>query len=564
MSDFPDHWQNLLPTVLHIMPTGTDVQVRGALVILQDLVEESLSDVQFFRIARDIIQAVHEVAINENRRSNLRALAVRVFCLCFDLMDTVDDINSKKEVKAFANEILRDWLPFFEHIVKLPLSASTPGDDKQPADWYGPITLKIQVLRTLGKIKSAFAALLLPQSMTFFECIWTELERHHTAYQNLYLETHVQGRLEDNDGLPYTLDYLVMEELDMLNELIRASPVQKELQAQIQAHGSAGTTPWVLRLVESLTKYARITQEDGQLWELDPSIFLSEEAEVSTEYTARNACADLFIKVGQMLKQGALDGLLAYARTLFGPGQADWRSQEAVLYLYGTLATEFDETDTPMPDEISHAFMEMVQYAVNANGGAPREDEALLRARGYLVAGKLASFYNPACSLLQHTVYSTTQDPEELVQVACITALQGYVDSGNVPQDLQPMILAGIQNYLDSKDFGEADDADDLLATLAAAVRGAIQMDRRTILAPDSNALDLLFLVARFGARSFQVTVIVTETFEDIVETHADLQSYTALCAKVLPSLTGALQVGTMTEELQLTMVSSITAFPLK
>jgi hypothetical protein len=543
------------------MPSGTDVQVRGALVTLQDLVEESLSDVQFFRIARDIIQAVHGVAINENRKTNLRALAVRVFCSCFDLMDTVDDINSKKEVKAFANEILRDWLPFFEHVVKLPLSASMPGDDKQPADWYSTITLKIQVLRTLGKIKSTFAALLLPQSMTFFECIWTELEGHHAAYQNLYLETHVQGRLEDNDGLPYTLDYLIMEELDLLNELIRASPVQKELQAQIQAHGSAGTTPWVLRLVESLTKYARITQEDGQLWEFDPSIFLSEEAEVSTEYTARNACADLFIKVGQMLKRGALDGLLAYASTLFGPGKADWRSQEAALYLYGSLVTEFEETDTPMPDEVSQAFLGMVQYAVNADGGAPREDEALLRARGYIVAGKLAPSYGPACSLLQHTVYSMTQDPEELVQVACISALQGYIESGHVPKDLQPMILAGLQSYLDGKDLDDPDDADDLLATLAAAVRGAIQMERRTVLAPDSNALDLLFLVARYGARSFQVTVIVTETFEDIVEALTDLQSYTALCAKVLPSLMGALNVGTMTDELQLTTVS-LTVLP--
>jgi len=37
MVDFPSQWPALLPSVLQIMPNGTDAQLHGALRILQDL-----------------------------------------------------------------------------------------------------------------------------------------------------------------------------------------------------------------------------------------------------------------------------------------------------------------------------------------------------------------------------------------------------------------------------------------------------------------------------------------------------------------------------------------------
>lgn len=560
MVDFPDNWQTLLPTVLGVMPSGTDIQLHGALVILQDLVEESLSDVQFFRLARDIIRAVYDVAVNENRKPNHRALAVRVFCSCFDLMDTVDGEN-KKEVKAFADEILRGWLPFFQHAVKMPLSNYTPGADKQPDDWYGPITLKLQVLKTLIKIKTVFPALLLPQSPNFFSAVWAELNTHQATYQALYLDNDFQGKLEDIDGLPYTLDFLVLEELDFLNQLIRASPVQKELEAQIKAHGAVGNTPWVLELMKILTNYSRIPQEEESLWDIDVSLYVAEETQVSTNYNARSACGDLFIKIGEWLQRGALDGLFAYTKTLFASGEVDWRSQESALYLYGALVADFQEMEKPVPDEISQAYLELVRYSVNVDGN--REVEPLLRARGHLVAGKLSSSYRPACTLLEHTIHSMTNDTSEVVQVACIAALEGYAESGHVPKEFQKLILQGLQAYLDAKDLTELEDADDLLVTILTALREAIRMDSQTVLAPDSQALDLLFQVAKHGARNFQVTMIVSETFEDIVQSLSDSASYTALCAKVLPSLTGAFEVANMTEDLPLVTVS-VESLPLQ
>jgi hypothetical protein len=74
-------------------------------------------------------------------------------------------------------------------------------------------------------------------------------------------------------------------------------------------------------------------------------------------------------------------------------------------------------------------------------------------------------------------------------------------------------------------------------------------MDRRVAISNQSKALDLLFTIAKHGANNFQVTMLVCEAFEDVVGALRDSASYTTLCAKVLPSLTGAFDVANMTQD---------------
>ena len=549
MVDFPDRWPTLLPTVLSVIPSGEDVQLHGALRILQDLVEESLSDEQFFGMARDIIKAVYDVALNENRKHSHRASAVLVFRGCFDLMDIVKD-DHKKEVKAFADEILKGWLPFFDIAIKAPLPDRSPGVGGQPENWYGPVALKLQVVKTLIKIKSVFPALLLPESPTFFSATWEELSKLQPTYQELYIESDSQGRLEDIDGLPYTLDFLALEELDFLNQLMRAPPVQKVLQAQLDAHANVHETPWVLDLMKLIISYSQITQEEEGLWDIDVSLYLAEETSVSSNYTARTACGDLLIKLGEWLGPRALDGLFAYTKTLFAGGAADWRIKEASLYLFNTLMSDFHDCDKPVPDEIAQAYMELVNYSITG------QEEPILRARGYLVAGMLSKGYGPACGLLDQAIEAVTRETSELVQVACVKAIEGFVQSGHVPQDRQVPIMHAVQQFLEAKDLTELEDADDLLVTLLETLRTAISMDRRIAIHGDNKAIDLLFLIAKHGASNFQVTMLVREAFEDIAQSLSDSASYTAMCTKVLPSLTGAFDVANMTQNDPLVTVS--------
>jgi importin-9 len=227
-------------------------------------------------MARDIVKVVTDVALNEGRKAILRALAIAVFRGCFDLMDIVKE-DHLKEVKGFAEEILKSWNPFFIQVLKARLPEVADRPTTQPESWNSHIALKLQVVKTLLKIKTVFPNLLLPQSPTLFQAIWEELSLLQVPHGDLYINTGGQGRLEDADGLPYTLDFLVLEELDFLNQCFRAPPVQQELDAQLAAHPSAAETPWVIDLMKIVVAYSRITQEEEDLWDIDCSLYLAEE-----------------------------------------------------------------------------------------------------------------------------------------------------------------------------------------------------------------------------------------------------------------------------------------------
>lgn len=549
--DFPDQWPNLLPALLHLIPNASDPQLHGALKVLSDLVDDSLSEDQFFSVARDIVKVVYDVAVNDSKKSILRALAVSVFRGCFDIMDMVKDEHGP-EVKGFADEALTAWSPFFLEIMKETLPARLQGDDEgyesgrddQPEAWRGIIALKLQVVKTLMKIRAVFPQLLLPQSPVLFSATWSELSLLQEPYKDMYVDNDQQGRLEDADGLPYTLDFLVLEELDFLQSCLRAPPVQKELEAQLQQHGGISATPWVMDVMKLAVAYAQIPKEEEDLWDIDVNLFLAEETSVTANYTARTACGDLLIKLGEWLHQSALEGLLAYTQVLFASDAATWRTREASLFLLTQLMSDFLDVDKTVAAEVAGAYLGLVDYAIN------RADEPLLRARGFLVAGILVqSIPDVALGLLDSTIKSVNSDDAEVVKVACIKALQGFIKAHTVPADRQLAIVASISDFLYSKDLTDLEDADDLLVTLVESLRAAIALDPRIAISGDSGALDLLFVLAKHGASNFQLTMLVSETFEEIVGALSGGDVYTALCTKVLPSLAGAFDVGNMTQD---------------
>ncbi|KAI0872938.1 armadillo-type protein [Hypoxylon argillaceum] len=541
--DWPEQWPDLLPTLLNIIPTGSDGQLHGALKVLGDLVEESLSDDQFFSMAQDIVRVVYDIAISDSRKPALRALAVSVFRGCFDLMDTVKD-EHPKDVFAFAEGALKGWFPFCLEILKLQLPKLDLQSTTQPESWNGLIALKFQIVKCLLKVRSVFANLLLPHTPPFFQAIWEELSTLESSYEQLYLENEAQGRLEDADGLPYTLDFLVLEELDFLNQCLKAAPVRKELEAQLNAHAGAHETPWLLDISKITSSYGRITLEEQQLWDIDVSLYLAEELSVSANYTPRTACGDLLIRLGEWLDQKALEGLYAYTKSVFTEN-VSWRRQEATLYLLNMLLRDYLDCGKTVSPDLSQAYLELVNHAIN------QPHVSLLRARGYLVAGILSQCNGIAANMMDRTIDGITAADSELVQAACIKATEAFINSdvsgvaGNT--QLQTKIVGAISQWMSTKDMTEIEEADDLLVTLAETLRAAIQIDKRVSVSNDVPALDLLFLIAKHGSNNWQVTILICETFEDIVQTMSDPSSYQALCQKVLPSLTGAFNVADVT-----------------
>ncbi|KAF5129943.1 Importin subunit beta-5 [Metarhizium brunneum] len=548
--DFPEQWPNLLPTVLSTIPSGTDAQLHGALRVLGDLVEESLSEDQFFSMARDIAKTLTEVALNENRKPMLRALAISVFRSCFDLMNMVKDDHSQ-EVKAFAEELLAQWNPFFVSVLKSRLPEADVSTGTQPDSWNHIVALKLQVVKTLLRIRRVFPNLLLPQSTTFFSAVWEELNLLQTPHEELYIKTNAQGRLEDSDNLPYTLDFLILEELDFLNQCFRSPPVKAELDGHLQAHASAQDVPWMVEIMRMLVSYSRVTQEEEELWDIDCSLYLAEETSVTANYTARTAAGDLLIKMGEWFNEKAVDGLFGFTKSLFPGDGSLWRSQESALFLFTMLLSDFQDLSKTIPDAVASAYLELVDFTIN------KPDEPLLRARGYLVAGIIGRSFQTPLALLDRMVHAITNEESEVVQVACIKAVEGLINSGRVGADRQVPIITAIQSYMNEKDPAEMEEADELLVVLAETLRSTISLDTKIALSSDIQSTDLLFMLAKLGASNFQVTMIISEAFEDIVASLSDSASFSALCARTLPTLTGAFDVASVTEDNPLVTVAT-------
>ncbi|KAL4893511.1 armadillo-type protein [Aspergillus ambiguus] len=559
-ADFPEQWPELLPALLHIIndANSTPSALHGALTVLSDLVDTGFNEEQFFNVARDLVTSLFGVASNQSRKPMLRALAVSVFRTCFDTLEMVLE-QHKSAVKQFMDEVLGGWFPLFVSTLEAPLpQPPSESEESKETDvasqWRGVIALKLQVVKTLMKIRMVFPTLMTAQSPTYFSSVWTELSNVQAAYHAFYILDERQGRLQDVDGLPYTLDFLVLEELDIIQTLLKAPPVKAELQQQLQSAGQAvTTTSWLPEILKLAASYAQITTEEEGLWDIDVNLFLSEETSVTANYTPRTCSGDLVIKLGEWLKNTTVEGLLVYLNAVFADSSATWKSREAALYILNQLLRDFSEVQQTIPAELANGFGSLIQYAL-------QQEHDLLRARGYLVAGVLAqvgeeAFGTTAASYLEATLKALSEDPAEVVKVSCIRALQDLMPSlpRSATMPMQESVISAISEFVSSHDLSDTADNDDLKVTLAETLRDTIKVNPSIVLS--SIAIDVLFNIASSGATNFQLTMIVTEAFEDIVEAIADqgADSFVRLCEKVLPSLTGAIDVGNLTQENALT-----------
>ncbi|KAF2238926.1 ARM repeat-containing protein [Viridothelium virens] len=561
-ADYPSEWPELLPHLLQIIPTGSDGQLHGAIKVLGDLVEECFSESQFFPVARELVKVLYDVAVDEGRKQTLSALATKVFLLMLDTLEILME-DHKDAIKAFADEALNStWTPFLMNVLKsrLPSPPSEENKDIEQVESYrGSVALKLQAMKVLMRIRSLFPSMLAPQSPAMFSAAWDELSALQPAYHEMYIENERQGRLEDADGLPYTLDFLVLEELDFMQACLRAPPVRRELQQQLQAQQAANglsSSNWMTEVMRFAFAYAQITTEEEGLWEIDVNIFLSEEISITTNYTPRTACGDLVIKLGEWLSDATVDGLLSYTRTLYSTEQG-WKAKEAALYILNQLLGDFQDRDRGIKAEAAHGFVDFIRYAI-------QQSDSFLRARGYLVAGNLTKTSGDALqqvsvSFMEMSLRAISEEQSEVVKVSCIKALQSYLQAlpPAVTLPMQGTIINSLSNHLQTQDLNDLIESEDLLVTLEETLRDAILLDTRVCL--DGPALSLLFMIANHGATNFQITMIASETFEEISSTIAALgtDAYTRLCEKVLPSLTGIFDVGSLTQENALTNLAA-------
>jgi len=156
-ADYPIEWPDLLDNLLALIPNATEGQLHGALRVLGELVEDCFNETTFFQVAPQMIKVLFNVATSEQTKPTLRALAVKVFHGCFDILEMVLE-DHKTMVKSFADEILKEWIPFFVNVLnnRLPDPPSIDEEDSDAPNallYKGQIALKLQSVK-VGRVKS--------------------------------------------------------------------------------------------------------------------------------------------------------------------------------------------------------------------------------------------------------------------------------------------------------------------------------------------------------------------------------------------------------------------------
>ena len=168
-----------------------------------------------------------------------------------------------------------------------------------------------------------FPHLLAPRTVDLFTSIWEALQAHVGPYQQMYTgDEQRQCRMEDADRLPYTLDFLIIEELDYMQTLLNTSAIKREVDAQLKPENpsvEAQGTLWIIQIAAVAVGYSHILTEDAELWEVDVNIYLSEETSETANYSARNACAGLVTKLCSY-DWPVLECLLGHTKSIFEDG----------------------------------------------------------------------------------------------------------------------------------------------------------------------------------------------------------------------------------------------------
>ena len=154
----------------------------------------------------------------------------------------------------------------------------------------------------------------------FFEACWSAIQLHGEPYYLSYVEGDRQSGLVNQYQLPYSFDFLVIEEIDYLQNLLEAPLVQQHLndmkEADKTSNGNSVST-WLASVLRTLVTFSSITKEAEEMWELDFNVFLSEETFAETNNTPRSVCAGFVWKVCGWFPKETFESLLAYTKEIF-------------------------------------------------------------------------------------------------------------------------------------------------------------------------------------------------------------------------------------------------------
>ena len=151
-ADYPQDWPRLFEDLLGKIPSANNAQTQGILTVLSTLIECGGVDEEAFKDDfKDIMSALHGIAVSDGQRPQTRAHALRVFGQSFDSIWLIKE-NDKVLARYMTQQALDLFSPFFLQVLTAPMPTMPTKEqedkgEKEAMEWRGMVQLKTQVIK---------------------------------------------------------------------------------------------------------------------------------------------------------------------------------------------------------------------------------------------------------------------------------------------------------------------------------------------------------------------------------------------------------------------------------
>ncbi|OLL22059.1 Importin subunit beta-5 [Neolecta irregularis DAH-3] len=500
-ADFPEDWPGLMTGLMEMLHKGGKDQVHGAMRVLKEFIEDALTEEQFFSVAKDLVDVLLRIAMTDEHTIANRAMAVAIFESCLDSLEMVKDLYAEP-IRVFMDAALPPWFEFYTACIQI--------------NSHDDITvLKIEIVKTLNKLKVLFPHHLNRVLSPLFSSIWSDLQCHSRNYHSV-----IYGDIpeyETPDGESESLSTLITEQLDFLKIGITSRSIKEEILR-------AGMLE---KLIEVLFSLSRITEDMENDWE-DVNKFVDDEIGETPGYGVRHAVADLLQELYGRFEGKILEIVWNQVVATFQNeiNDENWRLCEGALFCLGILSDEIGEIkDLELHQKLTIILDTCLEV----------KDHTFLRGRVLCISGQLSNIVHESSGkYFLQCIKSLQLEVPGVVKVSALRALLKFCK--RLPRETlipyQQAILNSVTNFV-------AQATDETTVLLVETLSMAIKIDYSAATRNDNPFMPMLFNIAASNPGDPYVRGLITDCFEDLVVNSDD---FVRVAEVTFPSLLGALQ----------------------
>lgn len=499
--DYPDEWPDLLESIVALVSLEDHNTVDGAVLVLKDLISDTLSNCEFFNYGQSIMTALYSfISKKDNKWFSTQTNAVECYRHSIQFFLMGED-SQQTVINHYIKSTLGQWLDLFnsvlneQHVIKD--SAVKKTEEEEEEDDLELYNLKRTVLNTLIEVESAFTSFLTSKQVEV--TLQTTIELLYSL-----CKTPVDEASEEKIDL-------ILADISFIQTCVD-SEINEPVKNLYQNQGES-LKPLILCLLE-------LSKADIP----DLELFVSEEMDLSIEKSLRAATGVLItsFKTPDILSLvwsiGSTQGLTYLESSMYLAGEIIRQNDLSKQRLDSTTLLPMVSTCKSMlsvesfNEEITPRVIIFASLIASCLGGR--------------IDGSMKQLFLDSSIGLASNARSTP-----FVQAACLLSLKRYA---KISGDIQ---LAKHQETLFQMiTFLAQDASEDTPTLLAEALRIVLRFNFEVAL-KSSAAIELLFTLASKDASNIELIDELSRLMAEIVESATRHDRFTDICDISVPHI---------------------------